>query len=171
MGSLRLSEALTGGKMMTKTSIFAALCIGIVLAVSLNVSGAGLASSDPDRAYCVQMGYLYRETSSLNNGMGICEFPDSTWCDCRAFYEGKCSANLYARHSPNFYNAGQSGQHTAAVNLCQSSGGSVRNIHTPYGDVDVCAFPDGRTVDLWALYGRATGDDWLYYAHSWLSAP
>jgi putative hemolysin len=156
---------------MKGISMFAALCIGILLAASLTVSGADLATPDPDRAYCVKMGYLYRETPGLNDGRGICEFPDSTWCDCQAFHEGKCSANPYSHFSPNFYNEGQSGQHTAAVNLCQSSGGSVRNVHTPYGDVDVCIFPNGRTVDLWALYGKATGDDWLYYAHSWLSAP
>jgi hypothetical protein len=34
---------------------------------------------------------------------------------------------------------------------CQTRGGQVQNVHTPYGDVNLCVFPDSSSVDLRSL--------------------
>jgi len=51
-----------------------------------------------------------------------------------------------------------SDQVAAATRCCQDNGGRVESVHMPYGDVDLCAFPDGKSVNLWALFSRAGGD-------------
>ena len=152
-------------------SPFAVICLMIILASSL-LPAEGQGSDNPDQArnYCVSMGYLYRQSPSVNDGQPICQFQDNSWCDCQDFYGKKCSY-LYASRNPNFYNIAQSDRVAAATRYCQDSGGRVESVHTPYGDVDLCAFPDGRSVNLWALYNRAGGDPWRYYAYSWLNAP
>ena len=38
-----------------------------------------------------------------------------------------------------------------ATKTCQTRGGRVENVHTPYGDVNLCVFPDGSSVDLRSL--------------------
>jgi len=130
-------------------------------------------SSDSARTYCVKMGYLYRASPGINSGQGVCEFPDKTWCDAQAYYQGTCSRVL----SPNIYPAyvyGTSGQPISSGEaLCQSSGGSLRSVHTPYGDVTLCVFPNGRTCDIRSLVsGSCNGvDSWTVYARSWLDAP
>jgi len=71
------------------------------------------------------------------------------------------------------------------------AGGRVENVHTAYGDVNLCVFPDGSSVDLRGLYngvyngdygefynrpyngyydGIYGGNNWYYWAYSWLNA-
>ncbi len=124
--------------------------------------------ADSARNYCVQMGYLYRSSPSTNDGQGVCEFPDKTWCDCQAYYQGQCSPRL----SPNLMMGTGGISAPTASTLCQNSGGRLESVHTPYGDVTLCVFPNGRTCDIQSLYnGMCGGDDWLRYTRSWLDGP
>jgi putative hemolysin len=135
------------------------------LAVCLSSAEAVASDSDSARSYCVQMGYLYRSSADMNNGQGICEFPDKTWCDCQAYYAGQCGPRL----SPNLMMGTGGISAPTASTLCQNSGGRLESVHTPYGDVTLCVFPNGRTCDIQSLYnGMCGGDDWLRYARSWL---
>jgi putative hemolysin len=63
----------------------------------------------------------------------------------------------------------------SATKTCQKYGGAVQRVHTSYGDVNMCVFPDGSYVNLMGLYnnvyGGFPGDNWYYYAYSWLNAP
>ncbi len=94
--------------------------------------------------------------------------------------------NPYYYNTPNIYNTSQSALDIAdETKTCQTMGGRVQSVHTPYGDVNLCVFPDGSSVDLRALYngvytgmppvtyinGVPTSDNWFYYAYSWLNAP
>lgn len=172
--------------------MFVGLCITFILSSSIMiVAGQGPTSlgayassssaSDSDRNYCVTMGYLYRTSPGLNEGQPICQFSDSSWCDANAFATGECAPsrangffNKYGIYYPYYYDYPY--PYTgltpgAAVDACTSNGGTVSSVHTPYGDVDVCKFPNGRIVDLYDLYNGAWGNDWHYYAYSWLNPP
>lgn len=157
--------------------LFAWSCIMILLAASvLTAAGQGSDTASQDRAFCVGTGQLYRTTPMLNMGQPICQFPDGSWCDAHAFATGQCSQGFY---NPYFYNTPQGTLDAAAASrMCRSSGGRVESVHTPYGDVDLCVFPDGSSVDLRALYNGASGiyngtlrNDWFNYAYYWLNAP
>lgn len=138
------------------------------LAVGLPLVAADSPTADPAHSYCVQMGYLYRSTPSLNNGQGVCEFQDKTWCDAQAYYMGQCGPSL----SPNFMPNPDSIWSTSASALCSNAGGRLESVHTPYGDVTLCVFPNGRTCDIQSLSnGMCGGDNWFRYAQSWLNAP
>jgi len=133
------------------------------------------AAQDSDgqaRSYCVRSGYLYSTSQGINGGQGICKFPDNSWCDAQAFFQGDCSRGLTPSIFPS-YVSGSDGMWTeTAAKICRNNGGSLRSIHTPYGDITVCAFPDGRDCDLKSLAeGRCGGDSWMLYARSWLDAP
>ncbi len=144
------------------------LCILAFLAVCLSSAVADASDADPAHSYCVQMGYLYRSSDDMNGGQGICEFPDKTWCDAQAFYAGQCGPRL----SPNLMTGPENIWTPSASTLCQNSGGRLESVHTPYGDVTLCVFPNGRTCDIQSLYnGMCGGDDWLRYARSWLDGP
>lgn len=138
------------------------------LAVGLPLVAADSPTADPAHSYCVQMGYLYRSTPGLNGGQGVCEFPDRTWCDAQAYYMGQCGPSL----SPNFMSIPDSTWSTSASTLCSNAGGRLESVHTPYGDVTLCVFPNGRTCDIQSLSnGMCGGDNWFRYAQSWLNAP
>jgi putative hemolysin len=138
------------------------------LAVGLPLVTADSPAEDAAHSYCVQMGYLYRSSPGLNGGQGVCEFPDKTWCDAQAYYSGQCGPSL----SPNFMPIPDSTWSTSASVLCSNAGGWLESVHTPYGDVTLCAFPNGRTCDIQSLYnGMCGGDGWFRYARSWLDAP
>ncbi|HNX40404.1 MAG TPA: DUF333 domain-containing protein [Methanothrix sp.] len=59
-----------------------------------------------------------------------------------------------------------------AERMCNNSGGTVRSVHTPYGNIAMCVFPDGVTCDLKSITEGKFGEDaWTRYARSWLNAP
>lgn len=146
----------------------AGLYVLILMAVSLPLVGASSPAEDAAHSYCVQMGYLYRSSPGLNGGQGVCEFPDKTWCDAQAYYMGQCGPRL----SPNFMTVPDSTWSASAFTLCRNAGGRLESVHTPYGDVTLCVFPDGRTCDIHSLStGMCGGDSWFRYAQSWLNAP
>ena len=81
--------------------LFAGLCITIFLATSLSIAtGQALDTSGPDRAHCVRMGDLYATSPAVNNGKGICQFPDNSWCDGHEFFIGSCSATTFWAYNP-----------------------------------------------------------------------
>ncbi|OPY48813.1 MAG: hypothetical protein A4E48_02605 [Methanosaeta sp. PtaU1.Bin060] len=176
--------------------LLAVFCISIILASGMpsasgeetyqQISSATQAidTSVPDRAHCVSMGYLYTTKPSLNSGKPVCQFPDGSWCDAHAFFTGNCSSSgLSSPYNPSFYSNSQGALDIAAgTKECQRLGGGVQGVHTAYGDVNLCVFPDGSTMDLRALANGAYGyygpystypyrDNWYYYAYSWLNAP
>ena len=143
-------------------------------------------SSGSDRTYCVSMGYLYRTTPGVNGGQPICQFSDYSWCDANAFSTGKCGAsvgtngfyNPYGNYYPYFYDYPNYNGYSypgvtpgGSIDACTSRGGVVSSVHTPYGDVDVCKFPNGNTMDLYGMYNGIQGDNWYYYAYNYLNAP
>jgi len=183
-----------------RTFLFAVLGIAVFLATGvLAAAGQGIDTSGPDSAYCTGMGYLYTTKPGINNDHAVCQFPDGTWCDAHAFFTGDCAAptnvsynpnlyinpytynpypfsNPYNYYNPYRYNNPQGALDIAAASkTCQKSGGAVQSVHTSYGDVNMCVFPDGSYIDLMALrngiHGGFYGDNWYYYAYSWLNAP
>jgi putative hemolysin len=167
------------------------LVVGLFIAVVLTagvaiVAGQGSSSSGSDRTYCVSMGYLYRTTPGANGGQPICQFSDTSWCDANAFATGKCSAsvssngfyNPYGNYYPYFYDYPYSSGYSypgqtpgATIDACTSGGGTISSVHTPYGDVDVCKFPNGNIMDLYGMYNGIRSDNWYYYAYNWLNSP
>ncbi|GEM_PF-1183737 len=158
MGSVWIDKALNGVKKMTGNfnigkswSKLAWLCIAVLLSTcSLNVMGQVVDTSGPDRAYCVGTGNLYATTPGINNGKPVCQFAGNAWCDAHAFFTGNCTGST----SPHYagYNTPMSALDIAdATKTCQTRGGQVQNVHTPYGDVNLCVFPDGTSVDLRSL--------------------
>jgi len=135
---------------------------------------AGIAqdSADQARTYCVKSGYLYSSSPGVNGGQGMCVFPDKSWCDSQAFFQGTCSHSLKPNILPRYVSEPEAMWAQSSGAICRSSGGVLRSVHTPYGDITMCAFPDGRTCDLKSLAeGRCGGDMWMVYARSWLDAP
>ncbi|MCX6678074.1 MAG: DUF333 domain-containing protein [Methanothrix sp.] len=152
-------------------NILSGLCILAFLSSGL-LTAMAQDSADQARSYCVRSGYLYSTSPGINDGQGICMFPDKSWCDVQAFFQGDCSRSLSPNILPSYVSQSESMWSESAETICRSSGGSLRSVHTPYGDITVCAFPDGRTCDLLSLaVGRCGGDNWLTYARSWLDAP
>ena len=158
MGSVWIDKALNGVKKMTGNfnigkSWFKLtwLCIVVLLnTCSLNVMGQVADTSGPDRAYCVGTGNLYATTPGINNGKPVCQFAGNAWCDAHAFFTGNCTGST----SPYYagYNTPMSALDIAdATKTCNTQGGQVQNVHTPYGDVNLCVFPDGASVDLRSL--------------------
>jgi putative hemolysin len=144
------------------------LCILALIAAGVPMVAADSSAEDAAHSYCVKMGYLYRSSPGLNGGQGVCEFPDKTWCDAKSYYMGQCGPSL----SPNFMSRPDSALSTSATTLCSNAGGRLDSVHTPYGDVAICVFPNGRTCDIQSLYnGQCGGDNWFRYAQSWLNAP
>jgi len=139
---------------------FAGFCIVILLALSIPT----VVRADPNSAYCVRMGYLYKTSPGLNDGNGICQFPDGTWCDAHEFFKGNCGPTPYVSYQS--YLRRQSG---GTSDMCWRNGGSIQYVHTIYGDVPLCVLPDGRTIALSAY--SSSSDAWAYYAYSWLNAP
>lgn len=210
MGCIRIGQALNGGVMMTfrfdismPRIMLAGFCISVLLAAfALSAAGQGtyqpisaatqaIDTSVPDRAHCVSSGYLYTKNPALNNGKPVCKFPDGSWCDAHAYFIGNCSGSgLISPYNPTFYSSGQGALDLAAgTKECQRLGGGVQSVHTAYGDVNLCVFPDGSTMDLRALANGAYGyygpylystypynngpyrDNWYYWAYAWLNAP
>lgn len=142
-----------------------------LLAVMMPLSLAEGYNAGSAQGYCVQMGYLYRTAPAMNNGQGVCQFPDGTWCDAQSFYSGQCGPSLLPQPVPGYYYTGSPVGATAS-SLCQARGGTLQSVHTPYGDVTLCVFPDGSTCDLQSLYSGTCGRDvWFNYAYNWLRAP
>jgi putative hemolysin len=171
MGSTWIDKALNGVKKMTGNfnngkSWFklASLCAVVFLSTcSLNVMGQVIDTSGPDRAYCVDTGNLYATTPGVNNGKPVCQFSDNSWCDAHAFFTGNCTGN-------SRFNSPLSGLDLAdATKTCQTNGGRVENVHTPYADVNLCVFPDGSSVDLRSLNSAVNNgiygmpDNRIYY--------
>ncbi len=125
------------------------LSVAVLLSIcSLNVMAQVLNTSGPDEAYCVSTGNLYATTPGLNNGKPICQFADNAWCDAHAFFTGNCTGST----SSYYANAPLSALDLAdATKTCNARGGQVQDVHTPYGDVSLCVFPDGSSVDLRSL--------------------
>ena len=134
----------------------ALLCILIFPAIGLQINASlGFDTSGPDRAHCISMGYLYKTVPGVNNGKAICQFPDGTSCDAHSFFNGDCNANSNSYYNASLYNNPQGYNPyfnndpqgaldiAAATKTCEKMGGGVSNVHTPYGDVDLCVFPYG----------------------------
>ncbi|MDD1752642.1 MAG: DUF333 domain-containing protein [Methanotrichaceae archaeon] len=157
---------------------FVGLCALILLAIgTMNCVGEegvsnGLTESSESQAaesqaahdYCVQMGYLYKTTPTLNNGQPICQFTKTTWCDANAFYTGQCTGSYNPYGLPNPY----------ATYYGYPSSASV---HTPYGDVPANV-PYGGYIYVTEPYyyggWSETGAEqaaWMYGAISFLNAP
>ncbi len=86
--------------------------------------------------------------------------------------------NPYIYNNPYTYNNPQGALDIAdATKTCQQYGGIVQHVHTSYGDVSICVFPNGNYIDLNGLNsatyagGGLVGDNWYYSAYSWLNAP
>jgi len=169
---LRNNQTASAGRYWKMLAAFSLLAI---LALSLSCAVAQDSSADAARAHCVKMGYLYKSGTSQNGGQGMCQFPDNSWCDAQAYYQGQCgpsvSPNIYPYYSYDYGYTYPSV--TSAEGLCSRSGGSLRNVHTPYGDVTLCVFPNGSSCDLQSLSSGTCGgvDYWTVYARSWLNAP
>jgi putative hemolysin len=186
----------------------AGLCLCILLAAcALSAAGQGtyqpissatqaIDTSGPDRAYCVSNGYLYTSNPAVNGGKPICQFPDGSSCDAHAFFTGNCSGvGLASPYNPTFYSSQGALDIAAGTKECQRLGGGVQSVHTAYGDVDLCVFPGGNSMDLRGLANQAYGyygpypygtypygtypyynygpygDNWYYWAYAWLNAP
>ncbi|HWQ20363.1 MAG TPA: hypothetical protein VN455_11340 [Methanotrichaceae archaeon] len=159
-------------------------------------TSTGQVSGTPaqDSAYCVGMGYNYAVIPGVNGNQPVCQFPDNTWCDAHAFATGTCNLNPASYYNPYYFNTTQSALDIASETAqCRRMGGGVQTVHTPYGDVDLCVFSDGSSVDLRSLNSNNVingypgvyqgpayaspvspfygGDSWYYYAYSWLNAP
>ena len=153
-------------------NILSGLCILAFLSSGM-LAAMAQDSADQARSYCVKSGYLYSTSPGINGGQGMCMFPDKSWCDSpQAFFQGTCSRSQKLNILPGYVLQPESMYTQSAATICRSSGGSLRSVHTPYGDITMCAFSDGRTCDLLSLTeGRCGGDSWLVYARSWLDAP
>ncbi len=149
------------------------LCLSILAFLSSGLMAAvGEDSVDQARTYCVRSGYLYSSSPAVNGGQGICMFPDKSWCDSQAFFQGTCSRNLNPNILPGYASEPEAIWMPSAESICRGSGGSLRSVHTPYGDITMCVFPNGKSCDMRSLAdGRCGGDMWLAYARSWLDAP
>ncbi len=144
------------------------LCILVFLiAGTMNGLGQGVSSDQSKsaaQAYCVQMGYLYQVTPSLNNGQPICRFTNTAWCDATAYYAGQCSASNNPFGLPNPY-------------VTYYSDGSLQSsiVHTPYGDVPIGAVYANGDIPVPTPYGLGyEGSEqaaWMYGAISFLNAP
>jgi putative hemolysin len=156
-------------KILTAFIILAMFCLSTLCCAT---ALAAQASTDPVRTHCVSSGYLYRTTPSLNGGQGICSFPDNSWCDANEFYNGSCGPRLTPNILPGYAFATGSTKVASMQEICISSGGRIKSVHTPYGDIAICVFPDGTTCDAKAISeGRCGADYWTIYAQSWLNAP
>jgi putative hemolysin len=152
-------------------NILSGICILAFLSSGM-LTAAAQDSADQARTYCVKSGYLYSTSPGINGDQGMCTFPDKSWCDSQAFFQGTCSRSLNPNILPGYVSEPGSMYPQSAATICRSSGGILRSVHTPYGDITMCAFPDGRTCDLLSLTeGRCGGDSWQVYARSWLDAP
>ena len=140
--------------------LLATMYVAVILTSILIAAGQG-STKDVDRAYCVSSGYLYATSPSLNNGQGICQFPNNDWCDAHAFATGECMyiPYLYNVWGTGYYDISTPAQ---ASYVCQNSGGQVETVHTPYGDRALCIFPNGRSMDLYGLYRGYWGNG-LYW--------
>jgi putative hemolysin len=123
-------------------------------------------ASGSDRTYCVSMGYLYRTNPRVMAASQICQFSDYSWCDAMPpLQESAAPAPLLTAstihmentiHTSNDYPYSNNYPYTgttpgAATDACTGRGGNVTSVHTPYGDVDVCKFPNGDIMDLYGL--------------------
>ncbi len=194
--------------------VLAGLCISVLLAAfTLSAAGQGtyqvispatqpIDTSGPDRGHCVGNGYLYTTNPAVNGGRPICQFPDGSSCDAHAFFTGNCSGpGASSPYNPTYYASGQGALDIASgTKECQRLSGGVQSVHTSYGDVNLCVFPDGSTMDLRALANGAYGyygpypygtypygtyssgtypyyyyspyrDNWYYSAYAWLNSP
>jgi putative hemolysin len=149
------------------------LGLTVLAFLSLGILTAGAEdSADQARSYCVKSGYLYSSMPGVNGGQGICVFPDNRWCDSQAFFQGTCGRNLNPNILPVYASEAEPMWTQSSESICQGKGGFLRSVHTPYGDITICAFPDGSTCDMKSMAeGRCGGDPWLTYARSWLDAP
>jgi putative hemolysin len=158
-------------KICPSVAFLSILCIYAALTLCTLCTGTQ-DSSDPARSYCVSSGYTYRTSPGINGGQGICMFPDNSWCDLNEFYKGDCGPSLSPNIFPEYAVQTASVGSASAQDICQRSGGSMKSVHTPWGDILMCVFPDGTTCDSRALSeGRCGADYWTIYAQSWLNAP
>lgn len=106
---------------------------------------------DPAQKYCVAQGYLYRTVNTAQGKQAQCVFPDRSYCDAQAYYQGACSGGGY----PGQYYLSRS---TSSMDMdsgssyCVSNGGWLDVVHTPFGDQVVCRFPDGSYCDKWDYF-------------------
>ncbi|MCX6678800.1 MAG: DUF333 domain-containing protein [Methanothrix sp.] len=152
-------------------NILPGLCILAFLSSGM-LAAMAQDSADQARSYCVSSGYLYSTSPGINESQGMCVFPDKSWCDVQSFFQGTCSRSQKLNILPGYASEPGSTWTPSAATICRSSGGILRSVHTPYGDITMCAFPDGSTCDLLSLTeGRCGRDYWQVYARSWLDAP
>lgn len=153
--------------------------LSVVCAAILAISFIGVLctaaqdSPDPAHSYCVKSGYLYHTSPGMNAGQGVCVFPNNNWCDAQAFYSGSCGPSLSPSIFPGYSDQTGTMGTISAEELCRRSRGSLKSVHTPYGDISICVLPDGTNCDMKSLSEGRCGitDYWMIYARSWLNAP
>ncbi|MDD1751700.1 MAG: hypothetical protein LUQ38_01245 [Methanotrichaceae archaeon] len=139
----------------------------------------GLSSSGPDCAYCTSSGYFCMNKPGINSGKPICQFPNGDWCDAHAYFIENCSSPSTPLNPYGFYNNPQGALDIAdATKTCNKYGGQVESMHTPYGDSNICIFPNGQAIDLPGLNSltslqRRVQEDviWRMEAYNFLNAP
>lgn len=163
-----------GGNINAKLSrsmngfLIAALFVLAILAAS--PASAADSGANGAESYCVKMGYLYRTMPVPGGVEERCVFPDRSYCEAKAFFDGTCGRTLFPS-SDSYVYSGDIDWSSQARTRCFDSNGRLREVHTPYGDVVMCALPDGSICDLRQLLAGMCGDDWLAYAYDWLHAP
>ena len=168
----RRMSSVTGSDSRVRTM----LCILALFCLSMSICVAAQAAqtpTDPARTYCVSSGYLYRAAPSINGGLPICSFTDNSWCDVNEFYNGSCGPRLAPNILPSYsFDIDTEKPVKSMQDVCLASGGKMKSVHTPYGDITLCVFPDGTTCDARTISeGRCGMDEWMIYARSWLNAP
>jgi putative hemolysin len=139
----------------------------MLVLVLLAVSPSSASDAHSAQSYCVKMGYLYRGLPANGGVEERCIFPDSTYCEANAFFNGTCARTPFPSPYSYVY-SGNADWSPQARRLCSDSGGSLREVHTPYGDVVMCTFPSGSVCDIRSLLAGTCGDNWLSYAYGWL---
>jgi len=162
------------------------LCIGFFLVNSVQAvdvvtaaKGMNLGSSGPDCAHCVNNGYVCTKLPEVNDNEPICQFPDGSYCDAHQYFIEACSSPEVPLNPFGFYNNPQGGLDLAdATKTCNKYGGAVTTMHTPYGDANICVFPNGQSIDLPGLnrltsLGRPQQEQAIWYmeAYNFLNGP
>jgi putative hemolysin len=134
----------------------------------------------PDGKWCDAHAYFTGDCAASTNvsyNPGLTYNPNLPY-NLNLYNTPVAPSNPYMYYNPYMYNNPQDALDIAdATKTCQQSGGVVQRVHTSYGDVSMCVFPDGSYIDLMGLYSATYGgsvpfgDNWYYYAYSWLNAP
>ena len=88
-------------------NILSGICILAFLSSGM-LTAVAQDSADQARSYCVRSGYLYSTSPGINDDQGMCMFPDKSWCDSQAFFQGDCSRSLTPNILPGYVSESES---------------------------------------------------------------